>query len=184
MLRRRCRSVKSLCEAPRIDVSSPQRHLGLVSVRRDDSDTRGFLEELGARIREARESVGIDTIAEFSRRIDADRSTVTRWEAGKGAPDAVNLRAIAAVTKTSADWLLRGFAAPSWRHTYEEWAKTARADSRARIWLESLPLEGYEPSAAFYDLALVAFRHGLSVAQAIQMATETMDADRELENGR
>lgn len=144
-----------------------------------------FKRELGARIRQARESrEGLDVIAEFSRRIQADRSAVGRWESGAGCPDAVNLRNIAEVTGVSADWLLRGFAAPSWRATFEEWtARPAQRDlsPRARIWLESLPLEGYAPDARFYDFVMPAFVHGLTPAVAVQMASDTLDAERSVE---
>lgn len=178
MLRRRCRTVKGEAPDGTVAASLPQQHHGYVSVRRDDLETRRFRKQLGARIKEARESVGITTVAELARKVDADRGTIARWEEGKGAPDAVNLKAISEVTKTSADWLLRGFAAPAWRETYDKWSAKVQLEPRARIWLESLPLDGYEPSAAFYDLVHVAFKHGLSVAQALQMATENLDADR------
>lgn len=157
---------------------TPHRQGGLVTRRRDDETVQPFLAELGERIRQAREAAGLDVRAEFARKVNVDRGTVERWEGGKGAPDAVNMRAIVEVTKASADWLLRGFVAPSWRPTYERWAKAAAPSLQARIWLESLPLEGYEPSEAFYDLALVAFRHGLGVAETVRMATDNLDADR------
>jgi len=150
-----------------------------VSVRRDDEETDRFKRELGARIREAREAAGLDVIAEFARRVDVDRSAITRWETGQGCPDAVNLRAIARATNVSAQWLLEGFAAPSWRETYDRWVATANPPAAARIWLESLPLEGYAPSEDFYDLAFLAFKRNLSVARTLQMGEENRDYDRE-----
>lgn len=162
----------------------PHRQCAGVARRRPDDTVQPFLDELGERIREAREAVGLGVRAEFARQVSVDRGTVERWEGGKGAPDAVNLRAIVAVTNVSADWLLRGFVAPSWRPTYERWAKVAAPSPKAKIWLESLPLEGYEPSEAFYDLALVAFRHGLGVAETVRMATDNLDADREIARGQ
>ena len=122
-------------------------------------------------------------IAEFARRIGADRTTVGRWEKGIGAPDAVHLRAISDVTGAPADWLLRGFVAPSWRETYDAWVATANPTRAARIWLESLPLEGYEPAAVFYSYALTAYQHGLSITKAMQLAADNVDADRTIARG-
>lgn len=176
MLRHLRRSVKTAALQGTVAASSPHQHPCGVSVRRDDLETTRFKVEMGARIREARESAEIETPAELARRVDADRGTVARWEAGEGAPDAVNLKAISDVTKTSADWLLRGFVSPAWRETYERWSAGMQLEPRARIWIESLPLDGYEPSTAFYDLVYVSLKHGLTPSRAIQMANENLQA--------
>lgn len=159
----------------------PRPHVALVPNRRNPDEVRAYLAELAKRIVRARESAKIETQAEFARRMSADRSSIERWEDGRGAPDAFNIVTIAKVTSVPIDWLLRGFVAPSWRPTFDAWVKTQpNLEARARIWLEALPLEGLKPRPSFYSLVLVAYEDHAEPARAIQIAEENLDADREL----
>lgn len=136
--------------------------------------------ELGQRVERARKARGMAARADFVRALGAERSTVERWEAGKGGPDAVWWEPISRVTGVSIDWLVKGFVSPSWQPTFATWLEQNPVEDAERIWLESLPLEGFEPNPRFYDYALLAKRHHLSVAKTIEMAVENLDLDREV----
>lgn len=51
----------------------------------DKQEERGFLMHISERIKRARELAGLN-LSELSRRLDVDRSTVSKWESGKQEP--------------------------------------------------------------------------------------------------
>lgn len=101
-----------------------------------------------------------------------------RWERGEVVPDIFGLESVARVARVSADWLLRGSVPSRHAEALAEWRKTPRgatASSAAYALLETLPLAGYEPKPAFFDLVLMAIEQGLSPESAVLAArfTET-----------
>jgi transcriptional regulator with XRE-family HTH domain len=142
-------------------------------------DTRGNRAALGERIALARVNAGYTNASKFAVSIGVDRNTLYRWESGAVAPDVFNLESVAAATRVSCDWLLRGAIASSAQEVLSRWYETPRGKSAsegARVFLESLPLHGYVPSFGFFDLALMAYENGLSPTEAAQAARETETA--------
>jgi len=136
--------------------------------------------EIGARITEARESAGWTNKTTFAAKVGTDRNTVGRWEKGESVPDALLLDAVSRITLRSADWILRGEAAPEWSETIEKWRKTptgSRAPDAALGFIKSLPLGGYTPSMRFLDLVFTAWEHDLKPDEAVQMAAENITAE-------
>lgn len=132
----------------------------------DPKDPRTAIAE---RIKSARIAAGYENAAAFARDVGVQANTIYRWESGLIVPDIFRLEAIARVCRVSADWLLRGVCPLQDREILRAWRDTRKgqtASEPAMAFLEALPLEGYTPSFAFYDLALVAFEHGLSPEDA------------------
>lgn len=77
-----------------------------MSIRTADETLRA----LGARIREARERVGLGQ-AEFARQCGVISGTAWRWEAGRAEPSLSMLRTIARVTRADLGWLAGGVVA-------------------------------------------------------------------------
>ena len=69
------------------------------------------LKGLGARLRQAREKVGLSG-AEVARRIGVERQTINNWELGRSAPQMSNLQRFAEVVGLSVSELLSGLDAP------------------------------------------------------------------------
>ncbi len=63
--------------------------------------------ELGQRIVEAREALGLST-AQLARRLAVRTATLSGWEAGRAEPRANKLMMIAGVLNVSLSWLLTG----------------------------------------------------------------------------
>lgn len=179
-LRHLRRSVNTCREPGDVAASFPRPQPARVSRGYTEED-EAYLQELAARIVEARRAAGITVRSHFARLCEVERSTAERWEAGEGAPDAVNIRKIARVLKVSEAWLLSGFASPSWRKAYDEWAKKTKPPAPARIWIESIPLEGIPVNPRVFDHLLIAFTHELAPALALQAAIENADLDRGIE---
>lgn len=77
-----------------------------------------LLNQLGERIRQVR---GEMTQAEFADRLDVDRKTVVRWEAGERAPDGSSLINMVRLFNLDANWLINGEGlTPTQRLTLEE----------------------------------------------------------------
>lgn len=130
---------------------------------------------IGARIRQAREAVGLHNASEFGRRVGVTPTTVYRWERGAVVPDIFNLADIARVTRTTMEWLVTGEERPE-NTALRDWLETETGKSappEAVAFLSSLPLLGYRPSSLFYDLALVAWRNGLTPEEAARAAKVT-----------
>jgi transcriptional regulator with XRE-family HTH domain len=134
--------------------------------------------EIGARIKEARVRAGYTNATLFGAEIGIDRNNIYRWERGGGLPDVLALDAIARVTRTPADWILRGEVTPEWADTIERWRQTANGVSdKALAFIRSVPLHNYRPSPGALDLLLTAFRYGLSPEQALAAASVNETAD-------
>lgn len=71
------------------------------------SGQNAFLQQLGARISEAREGARLSQ-DEAAKRIGIDKSTLSRYERGRVSPTAEVLMLMAVTMGVSADWLLTG----------------------------------------------------------------------------
>jgi transcriptional regulator with XRE-family HTH domain len=139
-------------------------------------DTPANRKAIGARIGQARLSAGYENAAEFARACNVSPNTVYRWERGEVVPDIFGLESVARVSRVSADWLLRGTVPSRHAAALEEWRKTPRgqtASQAAYALLETLPLAGYEPKPAFFDLVLMAIEQGLPPETAVLAARFT-----------
>jgi transcriptional regulator with XRE-family HTH domain len=140
-------------------------------------DTPEARQMIGARIRQAREAIGLGNASEFGRRVGVTPTTVYRWERGAVVPDVFNLCDIATVTRTTMEWIISGAERPE-NETLRAWLETDEgkvAPPEARAFLESLPLLGYRPVPLFYTLALAAWRNGLTPEDAARAAKVTED---------
>lgn len=138
-------------------------------------DTQETRAAVGERIREARLSAGLDNASEFGRRVGVTPTTVYRWERGQVVPSIFTLHDVARVCRVSMEWLLTG-ATSSHGEALEAWLASPQGQSAGpelRSFLEALPLDGYEPSTLFYELAATAWRNGLTPEEASQAARAT-----------
>lgn len=138
-------------------------------------DTKEARRAIGARIRQARLACGLDNASEFARRVSVTPTTVYRWEAGSVVPSVFTLYDIAAVCGVSMEWLIGG-EEPDTSAVLSAWLDSPSGQSAAPdaiAFLRSMPLLGYEPSPVFYDLAMVAWRNGLSRDEAARAAKAT-----------
>lgn len=143
---------------------------------RDVKETPEARAEIGERIQRARVAAGYTVAAEFARACGVQPNTLYRWERGDIAPDIFRLESIGRAARVSTDWLLRGAPPVAASRVLAAWKASARGASArpaAIAFLEALPLEGYEPSFMFYDLALLAFEQGLSPEAAALAAKFT-----------
>lgn len=119
--------------------------------------------EIGRRIDEAWQRAGYDSRAAMIRASGViDRNQVHVWARGGALPRVDGLIAIADATGVSLDWLCRG--TEETPPAYVEWLESPdgqAASSEAQRFLRSLPTRGYRATAAFYELAHAAWRHGL-----------------------
>src|SRR5262245_37700059 len=67
---------------------------------------------MGARIRSAREAMSF-TQVDFGKQCGKDDNTVSRWERGDIAPEALTLGRIGRVANVSLDWLVNGKEPPA-----------------------------------------------------------------------
>jgi transcriptional regulator with XRE-family HTH domain len=138
-------------------------------------DTPELRRMIGARIQQARLAVGHHVKAEFCRQVGTDGPTLHRWETGQNIPEALNLYEVARVCGVSMEWLIAGQTRED-STIFAEWKDTPTgktAPPEAMAFLQGLPLLGYRPSLAFYDLALTAWKHGLSREEAVRAAKTT-----------
>lgn len=136
---------------------------------------------IGARIRQAREAIGEDNASEFARKVGVTPTTVYRWETGGNVPDIFRLLSIARTCRVRMEWLVGGIE-PEHREAFARWLATptglaAQATAGAVPFLEGLPLLGYDPSDAFYDLAFMAYVRGLTPSDAARVAKTTAAHD-------
>jgi DNA-binding XRE family transcriptional regulator len=136
------------------------------------NDTPENRSALGRRIAEARSAAGYMNKSEFARLVGIQGPTLHRWEKGQIAPEIWNLHEVARLTHVSMEWLMSGALVEN-RQVLEQWLIGRTITPEARSFLEGLSLSGYEPSPAFYDLAYVAWQHGLSPAEATRAARVT-----------
>jgi transcriptional regulator with XRE-family HTH domain len=121
----------------------------------------------GRRMREARLRAGL-TQQEAAVKVESDRATIARWEAGRYAPR-YKLEAIAQVYSTTPAWLMHGVGAetaldplyPAWQQ-FLEWLETSREGSAAEKWMVDdiravRFAEGVEPTLETYKRLLFAF---------------------------
>lgn len=149
--------------------------------KRATPETIRFTRELGRRIEQAWQLAGYESRAQFAReaRID-DYQQLSKWCAGKQLPRVDSLAEIALACGVSLDWLILGSEATP--PALLEWltsAAGASASDAERALLRSLPLHGYRPRRAFYDLAIQAIRLGLDSDSAALAARTTDEADRQ-----
>lgn len=137
--------------------------------------------EVGRRIEEAWQRQGFDTFTAFAEAVQIDQKLLRSYISGGTMPGPRPLMSIARACNVSIDWLLMGTErTPA---ALLEWldspvGKAATPDER-RL-LRALPLAGYEPSPAFYDLALHAIRLGLSPDETVLAARSTGNAKGDL----
>lgn len=126
---------------------------------------------VGGRVKAARIGAGYESAADFAKAVGVGSNSVYRWETGRIVPDIFSLGAIARACRVTTDWLIHGEGVHSavtiealarWRATH----RGRGASDDALRFLESLPLDGYTPTHAFYDLALIAFENGLDPKEA------------------
>lgn len=99
--------------------------------------------------------------------------TIYALRDGVHAPSIFSLYLFARATGRSMEWFLTGEETPV-GPVFEEWTRTRGAiDDEARAFLLSLNLRGRRPSLVFYDYALIAFRNGLTAADATSAASAT-----------
>lgn len=136
-----------------------------------------FAVELGRRIDDAWERAGFASRAAMVRASALDGSEynkVARWCRGASIPSVQALAKIATACRVSLDWLV--FGAEYSADTFLRWLETptgASSSGDARAFLRSLPLHGYVPTLAFYDLAHQAWKLGLTEEDAAQAAKDT-----------
>lgn len=140
------------------------------------SDTRDPVAvELGRRIEEAWYRAGYASRKAMFRRADlGDYNQLSRWCRGERMPTIVSLAKIAVACEVSLDWLV--FGSEHEPDVFLAWLESpsgADATPEARRFLRSMPLHGYRPSTHFYDLALMAWKVGLSPDDAATAAKTT-----------
>lgn len=133
-------------------------------------DTPESRRQIGARIGQARISAGYENAAEFARQVGVQPNTIYRYESGRIVPDIFTLERLARVARVSMEFILRGPREDHGRSpVLDRWLATPRGSTvrpDAVAFLERLPLNGYTPTPAFYDLALLAYEQGLSPEDA------------------
>ncbi len=133
-----------------------------------------FAVELGRRIDVAWDRAGFASRAAMQREAGLDYQQLAKWCRGAAVPQVQGLAAIAKACSVSLDWLV--FGADSSPDVFVRWLETpagASSPPEARTFLRSLPLHGYQPSLAFYDLALQAWKLGLTEEDASLAARAT-----------
>jgi transcriptional regulator with XRE-family HTH domain len=138
-------------------------------------DTPESRKAIGDRIQRARLSAGYENAAEFARHVGVSPNTIYRWERGDVSPDIFRLESVSRVARVSTDWILRGSRQDA-SGPLETWLDTPRgrsASESAKQWLRELPIGGFVPSPAFFDLALLAFEQGLTPEEAVLAARFT-----------
>jgi transcriptional regulator with XRE-family HTH domain len=144
-------------------------------------------ELLAARIRQARTLAGKANKSAFARELDTTPTTIYRWESAKVVPDIWNLAKIARATTTSMEWLVSGEASASvWLRSYLDEAREAgrQLPPDEIAFLLGVPLMGRVPTPAFFDYAIVAYRNGLSPAEAARAASATLTLVHDSEKDR
>lgn len=131
-----------------------------------------FARELGRRIDDAWQRAGFASRAEMVREASGlEYNAVARWCRGAVEPKLRGIAEIARVCGVSLDWLV--FGAETQPDLFVRWLETpagASSSGEARAFLRSLPLRGYSPSIAFYDLAHQAWKLGLTPDDAASAA--------------
>lgn len=136
-----------------------------------------FSAELGRRIDEAWQRAGFASrMAMFRESALPDYNQLARWCRGVSVPEVRSLATIAKVCRVSLDWLV--FGSEETPGAFLDWLETATghgANDEAKRFLRSLPLHGYRPTPAFYDLAYQAWKHGVTASadDLAQMARDT-----------
>lgn len=142
-------------------------------VSEDEKDP--FAVALGERLDEAWKIGHLGSRANMGREAGLkDINQLHRWARGEAVPSLRALVDIALVAGVSLDWLATG-REPN-PTVFADWLETptgAATTPRERAFLRSLPLHGYQPSLAFYDLALQAFKLGLEPERASALARTT-----------
>jgi len=136
--------------------------------------------EIGRRINEARLAAGYETIEGFAIATGTNLRLMRRYLKGEMMPGVRALMRVAETCEVSLDWLVLGHEdMPS---VFLEWLASPigkTAPEPARRYLRSLPIRGYKPSLAFYDMALLSWQRGLSAEQAVTAARTTTRALRD-----
>lgn len=139
-------------------------HMGRPKKGSTSGERDPFAVELGARIELAWQRAGFASrLAMFRASGLSDYNQLARWARGERVPEVRSLAQIARACSVSLDWLVHGTEESP--HALAEWLEGPTGQSApddARAFLRSLPLHGYQPSTAFYDLAYQAWRHGLT----------------------
>lgn len=144
----------------------------------DGEDTLEARVLIGERIREARKACGFATAADLADAVGVRQNTLYRYERGELVPSVWVLFRIARETSARMEWLVGGdgAAGPSDTAALEAWIQTPvgqTAAPEAVAFLRALPLRGYVASPLFYDLALTAWRAGLTADEAARAARTT-----------
>lgn len=132
---------------------------------------------IGRRCKQARVDRGFTNAAEFARWIEVDPFSLARIEQGQSEPRGANIVAIAKLTNTTTDYLLRGEEASGAPEAFRAWlvssarAKAAPAESIAFV--GAIPVRGYTVNPRFFDLLLTAYERGLSPDEAARAAKTT-----------
>lgn len=130
--------------------------------------------EVGRRIAEAADRMAFGSFKEFAEAVGIGEKLLRGYLSGDTMPGARAIIRIALALGVSIDWLLMGTErTPA---AFLEWldspvGRTATPDEQR--FLRALPLAGYEPEAAFYDLALHAMRSGLTPDETVLAARTT-----------
>lgn len=134
-----------------------------------------FAVELGRRIDRAWKMAGFASRGAMFRASDLPgENQLAIWCRGESVPHVKSLAEIATVCRVSLDWLV--FGAEHKPDTFLRWLETPTGSSSsgdARAFLRSLPLHGYVPSLAFYDLCYQGWKLGLTEEDAAQAAKDT-----------
>lgn len=140
-------------------------------------DTPEARQAIGARIREAREACGYANASIFADDIGVRQNTVYRYERGEIVPSIFSLYRVARATGVTMEWLLTGDGIDDLTSdVLDAWLRTPvgqTASGDAVAFLRGLPLRGYVPSPLFYELALTAWRAGLTLDEASRAARTT-----------
>src|SRR5581483_10257831 len=150
-------------------VARPARKAGYAeSMAQRGSRDLSLQTTLGERVAAARHDLGL-TQRELAARVGVPLGILATWEAGRAAPGA-RLQRLAEALGRPVEWLLGGFAVPSWpaREPHGRNGETAAADAPAR---------GGDAEAERAELEVL--RQELDVA-----SRELEVARRELESGR
>jgi transcriptional regulator with XRE-family HTH domain len=142
----------------------------------DGEDTPEARTLVGERIREARKACGIATAADLADAVGVRQNTLYRYERGELVPSVWVLYRIARETGVRMEWLVSGDSRPEDTAVLEAWLQTPlgqTAPAEAVAFLRALPLSGYVAGSLFYDLALTAWRAGLTADEAARAARTT-----------